>query len=57
MLAFEYSIKAFIIVSNLNGFSNCCKLHLLCKYKKRLNYNYNKKVMKIGNNIMYSNNM
>ena len=35
-MAFEDSIKEFIIASNLIGFSNYYKSHLLCKYKKKL---------------------
>ena len=36
-MAFEDSInKAFIIASNLNGFSNCYKWNLLCKYIKNI---------------------
>ena len=33
-MAFENSIKRFIIPSNLEGYSNYYKWHQLCKYKK-----------------------
>ena len=58
-MVFENSIKGFIILFNLEGFSNYYKWHHLWKYKK--NQNIIKictiNIIKIGNHIMYNNNI
>ena len=60
-MTFENSIKGFIFLSNLKGFSNSYDTIYLCKYKKQKKLKIIKictiNIIKIGNYIMYNNNM